>query len=391
MNLNSHLGLMGGRYREQRTPSGRVLMPVGNDPADGSTSLIVVPDSDYVLTLYADSTLLPEYCLRLVYFMEQPENSRIAVAQTPYSSYPGARTRIERISGATTDLQFLVHQGLTRHGATFWVGANAVLRKKALDDIVEVEDRGGFSTRRYIQDRTVIEDTESSIDIRAHGWDLYNFPERLSYSATSPDFGSLCTQRQRWANGGLVIMPKLWRMLRLRRKQGERFPFIEGYLRANYLASICWASFGLIVLLAYPFNSSPLSPFAPLAALPYFVAMSTDLRRAGYRRLDVLRIYGFNLLLLPVSVSGVAKSVAQAIGGQKIAFARTPKVRTAPSLRWPSWSSPTPSSGCRCTRCGATCSTATTSTPCSLSSTPSWPAMPSWPSSACATRSSTCG
>jgi cellulose synthase/poly-beta-1,6-N-acetylglucosamine synthase-like glycosyltransferase len=322
MNLNSYLGLMGGRYNIQQTPTGRVLLPALGERCD-----LEIPNTEYVLTLDADSTLLPEYCLRLVYLMEQPEHARVAVAQTPYSSYPGALTRIERIAGATTDLQHFVHQGLTRHGATFWVGANAVLRKRALDDIVEEEDRGGFRIRRYIQDRTVIEDTESSLDICSHGWELYNYPERLSYSATPPDFGSLCTQRQRWANGGLVILPKLFRLMRTRRKQGRRFPIVEMFLRANYLASICWASFGLIVLLAYPFNSRLLSPFAMLTALPYFAAMSTDLRRCGYRRRDALRVYGFNLLLLPVNVSGVVKSIGQAIGGQKIAFARTPKVR----------------------------------------------------------------
>jgi hypothetical protein len=47
----------------------------------------------------------------------------------------------------------------------------------------------------------------------------------------------------------------------------------------------------------------------------------------------VLRIYGFNLVLLPVNLSGVCKSIGQALTGRKIAFARTPKIRnrtTAP-------------------------------------------------------------
>ena len=44
-----------------------------------------------------------------------------------------------------------------------------------------------------------------------------NYPERLSYSATPPDFGSLVVQRRRWANGGLLILPKLWDQLRERR------------------------------------------------------------------------------------------------------------------------------------------------------------------------------
>ena len=128
---------------------------------------------------------------------------------------------MERLAGATTDLQHIVHQGMSYHDATFWVGANAVIRKTALDDIVEIEHQGGHEIRRYVQDRTVIEDTESSLDLAIHGWRLLNYPERLSYSATPPDFGSLAIQRRRWANGGLLILPKLWRNGRERTQRGE--------------------------------------------------------------------------------------------------------------------------------------------------------------------------
>lgn len=158
------------------------------------------------LTLDADSILLREYCLRLVYFLQQSDNARVAVTQTPYSSFRGAGTRIERLVGASTDIQHILHQGMSYYGATFWVGANAVIRKRALDDIAETEWVGGFEVRRFIQDRTVIEDTESSIDLTLHGWSLVNYPERLSYSATPPDFGFLIVQRRRWANGGLLIL-----------------------------------------------------------------------------------------------------------------------------------------------------------------------------------------
>jgi cellulose synthase/poly-beta-1,6-N-acetylglucosamine synthase-like glycosyltransferase len=158
---------------------------------------MIIPDSEFVLTLDADSILLREYCLRLVYFLEQEDNADVAVAQTPYSSFRGAPTRLERLSGATTDIQHIIHQGMSHYGATFWVGANAVIRKRALEDIVEKEWVGGFEVKRYVQDRTVIEDTESSIDLALHGWRLVNYPERLSYSATPPDFGSLVIQRRR--------------------------------------------------------------------------------------------------------------------------------------------------------------------------------------------------
>lgn len=323
MNLNAYIGLMGGNYRTEVLSTGTVLRKV----QDGERWDLSVPDSTYVLTLDADSILLREYCLRLVYMLEQPGNERIAVTQTPYSSFRGAPTRIERIAGATTDIQHILHQGMTYHNATFWVGANAVIRKRALEDIVEEEMVGGFPVRRYVQDRTVIEDTESSVDLGSHGWTLVNYPERLSYSATPPDFGSLIVQRRRWANGGLLIMPKLFRQIRDRRARGERVYWGEIALRVNYMGSIAWASLGLVFLLAYPYDGRLLSPLLPLAAAPYFLAMASDLKYTGYKYSDVFRIYGFNLLLLPVNIAGVLKSIEQAITGRKIPFARTPKVR----------------------------------------------------------------
>lgn len=326
MNLNSYIGLMGGSYQPVTTPEGVAL--VRTEPAQPGA--ITIPDSDFVLTLDADSILLREYCLRLVYLQEQPGNERVAVAQTPYSSFRGAPTRLERLAAATTDVQHILQQGMTSYGATFWVGANAVIRKRALEDIVETDYVGGFKIKRYIQSRTVIEDTESSIDLALHGWSLVNYPERLSYSSTPPDFGSLVVQRRRWANGGLLIMPKLWTHMREQRERGstssvaELLPFL---LRLNYMASTTWSTFGLIFMLAFPYDGRLLSPFVVLAALPYFLAMAGDLHYSGYKASDVLRIYGFNLILLPVNLAGVLKSLQQALTGKRTPFARTPKIK----------------------------------------------------------------
>ena len=331
MNLNSYISLMGQRWAVEDAAGDTVLRQV----REGEDADLDVPDTRYLLTLDADSQLLRDYCLRLVYFLESPGNERVAVTQTPYSAFRGAPTRIERVAGATTDIQHILHQGMTYYGATFWVGANAVIRKEALEDIVEVETVGGFEIRTYIQDRTVIEDTESSIDLGAHGWKLANYPERLSYSATPPDFGSLVVQRRRWANGGLLILPKLWSQLVERRRRHERILVREVFMKVNYMASIAWASFGLVFLLAYPYDSRLLSPVVFVAALPYFLAMGSDLRDCGHRFSDIFRIYGFNLVMLPVNLAGVFKSMQQALTGEKIPFVRTPKVKdrtAAPAL-----------------------------------------------------------
>ena len=126
MNLNSYLGLMGTRVRPVMRPAGLALE---ESPLPAGSRLIA--DTPYVITLDADSLLKPHYASTLVRLMEQPAYARVAVAQTPYSAFPNAPGRLERTAGATTDIQYLVHQGFTYFGATFWVGANALLRKSA--------------------------------------------------------------------------------------------------------------------------------------------------------------------------------------------------------------------------------------------------------------------
>lgn len=329
MNLNSYLGLLGGMYREKSDSRGLSLVPIDAIAASAinPSEIIDVPDYDFVLTLDADSMLLPEYCLRLTHVLDQPENQRIAAAQTPYSAYRGAPTRLERLSGSTTDLQHIVHQGMTAFGATYWVGANAVLRRTALEDLRRETTEDGVRIVRYISDRTVIEDTESTIEIAAHGWSLFNYPERLSYSATPPDFGTLVIQRHRWADGGLLILPRLYNLIHMRRRQGEPLPLAQTLLRANYLGSITWVTFGLLAVLTLNPMSGRLVTFQLLLiAVPYFFEMASDLRYLGYRRRDIFGIYALNLLLLPVNFAGTVASLGQALTGRKARFVRTPKV-----------------------------------------------------------------
>lgn len=330
MNLNSYIGLMGGMYQKIQTADGTILIQTKNH----NEAELVIPDSDFILTLDADSILLREYCSRLVYFLQQPNNADVAVVQTPYSSFRGAPSRLERLSGATTDVQHIVHQGMSFYNATFWVGANAVIRKSALEDIVETEFIGGFEIKRYVQDHTVIEDTESSVDLALNNWRLVNYPERLSYSATPPDFGSLVVQRLRWANGGLLIFPKLLKLRHKRKCEGKPLPKIEFFVRTNYMVSIAWSSLGLVFLLAYPYDGRLLSPLVLLAATPYFIAMSMDLKYCRYNYSDIIRIYGFNLILLPVNIAGTLKSLQQAVTTKKIPFARTPKVKNRTATAW---------------------------------------------------------
>jgi hypothetical protein len=204
-----------------------------------------------------------------------------------------------------------------------------LLRTSALGDIAVTTEERGFPVTIYIQDRTVIEDTESTVDLIDRGWRLYNYPERLAYSATPPDFGSLVIQRRRWANGGLIILPKLLRYLGRRRLTPRMLG--EAFMRVHYLLSITAVNFGLLVILAVPFTESIRSFWLPLSAVSYFALYARDLHLIGYQATDVLRVYALNLVLIPINLGGVLKSIQQAWTREKIPFGRTPKVdgRTA--------------------------------------------------------------
>ena len=324
MNLNSFIGLIGQDWHFVQR-AGELFL----EPAEPGRADLSVPDADYVLMLDADSVVAPDYALRLAHLLAQPGHERIAVVQTPYSAFPNAPGLLERTAGATTDIQYLIHQGFTAHNATFWVGANALARRTALEDIAESDVERGHPIRRFIQDRTVIEDTESTVDLVARGWQLHNYPERLAWSATPQDFGSLLIQRRRWANGGLLILPKLIRHLVRAPKLSAALR--EAFMRCHYLVSLTVVNVGLLLMLTLPFDDSLAGLWLPLTALPYFALYTRDLCLIGYRASDVLRVFALNLMLIPVNLGGVLLSLRQACTGKKSPFGRTPKIegRTA--------------------------------------------------------------
>jgi cellulose synthase/poly-beta-1,6-N-acetylglucosamine synthase-like glycosyltransferase len=316
MNLNAYLGLLGRRLRSVERSDGTHLV----DAQSATVDLCVEP-AEFVITLDADSLLAPDYALRLLHCMRSPGNERMAVVQTPYSAFPGAPGVVERVAGATTDIQHRMHQGFTRYGATYWVGANALLRTEALHDIRTLRRERGHEVQVFVQDRTVIEDTESSVDLIARRWTLHNVPARLSWSATPPDFGALLIQRLRWANGGLLILPKL--LFHLLRGQGR---LAEGFLRCHYLVSITLVNVSLVALLLWPFETVLRTVWLPVASVPYFLLYGRDLLQRGYPAGDLPRAYALNVLLLPIQLAGVARSLRQALTGRKSRFARTPKI-----------------------------------------------------------------
>ena len=318
MNLNSYIGLMGGQFKTVGKADELPLL----HPCEPRDADFVVPESQYILTLDADSFVLPGYLGTLVRIMES--DPRLAVAQTPYSAIPGSRNWLERAAGAQTDIQYIAHQGFTAFNATFWVGANAVLRLAALRDIQTSVREKENVVPVFIQDRTVIEDTGSTVDLIRRGWRLHNHPERLAFSATPQDFGSLIIQRRRWSNGGLIIFPDLLR--HAISGPAPRPRLSELLLRMHYLCSPALVGASVLLLLLIPFSGALESPWVAATALPYYALYARDLRGKRYRWAELPLVYALNLMLLPVHLAGVARSVQQMITGRKSTFGRTPKI-----------------------------------------------------------------
>lgn len=328
MNLNSYIQLMGHAWKEVETAEGLVL-----EQCAAAEATFAIPAADYINTIDADSLMTHDYVSRLVYLMEQPGHEKIAVAQAPCSSIPGSPVEIERIAGAVIDVQYHTHQGYTYWYASFWVGANAMLRMTALNAIKEIAHVDGKSYAIYIQDRTVIEDTESTIDLVQKGWLLYNYPVRMTFSATPADFGSLLIQRRRWANGGLIILPKLIRYAMQAPKNLRLLK--ELFMRFNYLAMTTLSVAVMYLFAFYSFSPRLSTPLLIYANIPLLLLYSRDLRVCGYRYTDVFRVIALNLMLLPIITAGVLKQLQQILTGRKVPFARTPKVKNrtgAPAL-----------------------------------------------------------
>lgn len=319
MNLNSYIALIGKCFREINRTTGLYL-----EACEPGEATLRVPPAPLIATLDADSLITADFAVRLMPIMEACGNEQLAVAQTPYTAIPGAPGIVERTAAAETDVQFFTHQGMAHLGASWWVGASALIRLSALEDIaVEVEERG-HKIRVFIQDGILIEDAAATVDLVSKGWRIYHDESRLSYSATPPDFGALIVQRRRWSNGGLLIIPALarysfsrpWSICKLR----------ETILRVHSLLSASVSAVGLPFLLLCRFDDQLVPLWLPFLTLPYFALYAADLLLAGYRWSDLPRVYVLSgMLLVPAYLDGTLQSLRQALTGRARPFKRTPK------------------------------------------------------------------
>jgi len=317
-NLNSYIGLLGRNLSEVVRPDGVHL-----EESDLRTATLRVPDPAYLIICDADSLLLADYALKLLDVMTRA-GERVGIAQVHSLSIPNSPSRLQRTAGAQTDVYRVFVHGSSRDGAAFWQGDNAMIRRAALEQIYEVRQERGFPIKRYIRDRTLVEDTETTIDLLAHGWEVFVLPdpEILAYAGTPGDFGSLLNQRRRWAGGGLTNVPKLLRYLLAAPDRARRIP--EALLRLHYLG-VAAVNLGLFLLPILAMVNAPASGWWLWALAPFYLLYARDLLHLGHTWTDALRVQALSMLLITASIEGSLRALRWHWSGRRRVFPRTPK------------------------------------------------------------------
>ena len=174
---------------------------------------------DLVFVLDADHVPMPDALDALVGYFD---DERMAIVQTPHDFFNHDSVQHYVVGRHEQSLFYrVVCPGKDRHGAAYWCGSAALIRRGALLEI------GGVATE------TIAEDFHTTIRLMRHGWRSRYHDEVLVQGLAPHDLDGYLLQRDRWARGNLAVF---------------RLP--ESPLRAKSLSPLQRLSF-LSSLLAY--------------------------------------------------------------------------------------------------------------------------------------------
>ncbi len=209
-------------------------------------------DGELVLMLDADHVPMPDALDAMVGYFD---DERMSLVQSPHDYFNHDSAQHYAVGRHEQSLFYrVVCPGKDRHGAAYWCGSAALMRRQALLEI------GGVATE------TIAEDFHTTIRLQRHGWTSRYHDEVLVQGLAPHDLDGYLLQRDRWARGNLAV-----------------FTLPESPLRANELS--------------------------PLQRLSYFASLAAYL--APPMRLLLLLTLGVVLWTgeLPMKVDAVALAV----------------------------------------------------------------------------------
>jgi cellulose synthase (UDP-forming) len=176
-----------------RLAGARYLTRPDNSHAKAGNINAALPrtDGELVLMLDADHVPMPDALDAMVgYFDEE----RMGLVQSPHDFFNHDSVQHYVVGRHEQSLFYrVVCPGKDRHGAAYWCGSAALIRRQALLDI------GGVATE------TIAEDFHTTIRMQRHGWRSRYHDEVLVQGLAPHDLDGYLLQRDRWARGNLAV------------------------------------------------------------------------------------------------------------------------------------------------------------------------------------------
>ena len=148
-------------------------------------------DGELVLMLDADHVPMPDALDAMVGYFD---DERVALVQSPHDFFNHDSAQHYAVGRHEQSLFYrVVCPGKDRHGAAYWCGSAALMRRAALLEI------GGVATE------TIAEDFHTTIRLQRHGWTSRYHDEVLVQGLAPHDLDGYLLQRDRWARGNLAV------------------------------------------------------------------------------------------------------------------------------------------------------------------------------------------
>jgi cellulose synthase (UDP-forming) len=178
-------------------------------------------EGDLVFMLDADHVPMPDALQALLGYFEDPQ---VGLVQSPHDF--SNQDSVQHYAVGRHEQSLFYHvicPGKDRHGAAFWCGSAAVIRREALIGI------GGVATE------TIAEDFHTTIRLQRHGWTSRYHDEVLVQGLAPHDLDGYLLQRDRWSRGNLAVFTLPESPLRAKElKPSQRLSYFVSL--ASYLA-----------------------------------------------------------------------------------------------------------------------------------------------------------
>ena len=148
-------------------------------------------EGELVFVLDADHVPMPDALDALVGYFD---DEKMAAVQSPHDFSNHDSVQHYMVGRHEQSLFYrVICPGKDRHGAAFWCGSAALIRRPALLSI------GGVATE------TIAEDFHTTIRLQRHGWRSAYHDEVLVQGLAPHDLDGYLLQRDRWARGNLAV------------------------------------------------------------------------------------------------------------------------------------------------------------------------------------------